>query len=176
MQYYIGLFLGLGVYLYSIFLLNSEKLNTTWNSILLCASVLSGVAIGRMGSSFMLPYYITQSISDKKEKKVYAVLNYVIIGCCIFYNGITWWSLLMCLGLFLLSFKFGSGDIKCLVAMCILLRQPLFHDSLFYLLLFLLVSELFFICSRIIKKTPKKERTAFFPAMFFSYGIMLILL
>jgi len=172
----IELWLALGIYLYSIYLLNSDGLSSIKNGILLCASVVIGVHLSKLGSAFMLPYFCVQCISDKKEKKVYSALNYVVILCAVLYNGLTWWNILMCLALLLLSSRYGSGDVKCMIAMCILLRQPLFGDSVFCMLFYMFISELVFIITRFVKKVPKKERTAFFPAMLFGYCAMLVLL
>lgn len=175
MQHYIGLGLCLIVYLYSLYLLSKESRCDAKTGLALCFCVIVGIFIGKFGSDFMFPYFFTQSLSDKKEKKVYTALNILIIICAILYNGITWWMVLTCIALLFFRFCFGSGDIKCLIAISILFRQNTFADSIFLLLLFVLLSEIAFLVTRAIKRVPKKERTAFFPAMFFGYCMMLVI-
>lgn len=149
--------------------------------------VLCGQILGYL-PSILLPYFYAQSQMDAYNKRVSVALNLLAFLCVLPAIEIQYlWVPLAWAGALLLIQKirfparrggrwkfetlYGSGDAKamCVFAASISGLTPQFGGVFFYLLLWQVISNGFFVLTHL---RCGKERSAFFPSMLFGYIIL----
>lgn len=148
--------------------------------ILISAIGMALMLIKHPLSGILLPYFFAQTVSDIRDKKVYVLLNNLLlcmVGILFFSQfGVQWQYFLIlpiifCGSVFRL---YGSGDAKCLAAVFLLMPHyvEVFETAVFWFLLYLFSSNVYMLLFGFfyqMKYKRKLKRICYFPFLFLGY-------